>query len=97
MRPVDQRVDFILVDALKRHHVDLDLETGGLRRIDAPHDLAEITPSGDGAKLIWVKRVERDIDALDTLRLKLGRVFSELRAVGGERELFERAGREMPR
>jgi hypothetical protein len=35
VRPSEQAADLVLVDALERHGVDLHLQAGGLRGIDA--------------------------------------------------------------
>jgi hypothetical protein len=43
-----------------------------------------------------VERVERDVDALDAGILQVPRIFAELAAIGGQRQLVERAGFEMP-
>ena len=55
--------DLVLVYALQRDRVDLDLETRGLRGVDAGHHLVELAPAGDGAELVRVERVERHVDA----------------------------------
>ena len=84
--------DLVLVDAFERDGVDLHAQTGGKRRIDAGQHLVELAPARDSAELVRIERVERDIDALDAAGLELGRIFRQLRAVGGEGELLERAG-----
>ena len=65
VRPFDQVGEFVLVDALERDRVDLDLEAGRLRGIDAGEHLVEVAPAGDGAEFVGIERVERDVDALD--------------------------------
>ena len=75
VRPGHQVADFVFVDALERDRVDLDLQPGGLRGIDAGQHLVEIAPARDGAELVGIERVERDIDALDAVRLELGGIF----------------------
>ena len=97
MGPVDQRRDFVLVDALERHRIDLDAQAGGFRGRDAVEHLVELAPAGDRAELVGVERIERDVDPLPPMRGELLRIFRQLRAVGGERELVERAGAEMAR
>ena len=89
--------DFVFIDALERHGVDLHLQTGGKRRVNAGQHLVEIAPARDGAELVGIQRVERNIDALDAVRLELGGVFFQLRGVGGEREFLEGPAREMAR
>ncbi len=46
---------------------------------------------------VGVERVERDVDALDAAIRQFGGVARELRAVGRQRQLVERAAVEMPR
>ena len=46
VRPFDQAGEFVLVDALERDRVDLDLQTGGLRGVDPGQHLVERRPSG---------------------------------------------------
>ena len=45
----------------------LTLQPGRLRGIDAGQDLVELAPARDGAELVGVERVERDVDALDAV------------------------------
>ena len=54
--------------------------------------LGQIAPAGDGAELVGIERVERDVDALDAIALELGGIFAELRAVGGHGQFVQRAG-----
>ena len=89
--------DFVLVDAPERHRIDLDLEPGRLRGVDAGKHLVEIAPARDGAELVGVERIERDIDALDAVTCQLAGKARQLGAVGRQRQLVERAAREMPR
>ena len=97
VRPLHQVGEFVLVDALERDGVDLDLQAGGLRSVDPGEHLAEIAPARDRAEFIGVERVERNVDALDAVRPELGGVFGQLRAVGRQREFVERAGANMTR
>src|SRR6185437_11196408 len=97
MCPGEQGADFVLVDALERHRVDLDLKVGGKRGVDARKHLAKIAPARDGAKLVGIEGVERNVDAPDAVTFKLGGVFFQLRGVGGQRELLERAARQVTR
>ena len=46
MRPFEQGLDLVLVDALERHRVDLDLEAGLLRGVDARCSTLSDRPSG---------------------------------------------------
>ena len=90
--------NLVLVDALERDRVDLDLQARRLRGLDAGQHLVELAPARDGAELVGIERVERDVDALHAAgRRARAAYFGKLRAVGGERELVERAAREMAR
>ena len=70
-----QRRELVLVHALERDRVDLDLEPGRLRGVDAGQDLVELAPARDGAELVGIERVERDVDAPDAVTGELGGVF----------------------
>ncbi len=59
-----QRRELVVVDALERDRVDLDLQAGRLRGVDAGQHLGEIAPARDRAELVRIERVERDVDAL---------------------------------
>ena len=95
VRPLQQGWKFVLVHAFERHRVDLDLQSSCLRGIDPGQDLVQLTPARDGAELVGIERVERDVDAFDAAARELARIFRQLRTVGGERELVERSAREM--
>ena len=97
VRPGGHVGDLVLVDALERHGVDLDLQARLLRGIDAGHDLVEIAPAGDCAKLVRVERVDRDVDAFDAVTFQFGCVLLELRTVRRQRQLVQRAALEMAR
>ena len=97
VRPLDQTREFVFVDALERYRVDLDLEARFLRGVDAGEYLAERSPTGNGAEFIGVERIERHVDPTHAVRLDLLRIFPELRAVGGERQLLEAAGAQVAR
>ena len=68
--------NLVLVDALERDRVDLDLEAGGLGGVDAGDHLVELAPARDGAELVGIERVERDVDALDAAVVQLARRIS---------------------
>ena len=95
--PGDEVVQLVLVDALERDGVDLDPEPGLDRGVDAVHHLGEAAPAGDLRELRGVERVERDVDPPDAAVGELGREAAELAAVGGQRQLLERAGLEVAR
>ena len=87
MAPSNEIGQFLGVDALERHRVQFDLETRRLGRGDAFEHLQQGIAPGELGKPRAVECVERDIDPLHPrARQRLG-VFSELRAVGGERQL----------
>ena len=92
-----RRGDLVLVDALERDRVDLDAQARRLRGVDAGDHLVELAPARDGAELLGIERIERNIDALDAVIGELARVFRKLRAVGGQRQLVEIAGGEVAR
>ncbi len=88
-RPCDHLRGFLVVDALQRHGVDLDLEARRLRRVDPLHHLREIAPAGQSPEAVGVQRVERDVDALDPAIAKLRRIAGKLRAIGGDGQFVE--------
>jgi hypothetical protein len=55
----------------------------------------EVAPAGDLAELVGIERVDRHVDAADAVPVEIGGVFGQLRAVGGQRQFFERAGLEV--
>ena len=97
MRPFDQRFDLVLVDALQGDGVDLDREPGLLGGVDSRHDLRKVAPAGDAAELLGIEGVERHVDAPHAAGGEVAGEAGELRAVGGHRQLVERAGLEVPR
>src|ERR1700744_6001308 len=97
MGPFDQARKFVLVDALERYRINLDLQAGSLRRIDAGKHLVERAPARDGAKLSRIQRVEGNVDAPDAGGLEVSGVFAELRPIGGQSQLGEVASLEVPR
>ena len=90
-----QRARLAVVEPLERHGVDLDPETRLDRGVDALEHHAEIAPARDGAELVRVQRVERDIDPPDAAIGELMGEARELRAVGRQRHFVERAALEM--
>src|SRR5919197_2814744 len=78
VRPFQQRRKLVLVHAFEGHRIDLDLQPGRLRGIDSGQDLVKLTPARDGAELIDIQRVERDVDALDAATHELARIFRQL-------------------
>ena len=95
MRPVDERARLAVVEALERDGVDLDLQPRGGRGVDPLHDGRVVAPAGHRAELVGVERVERDVDPPDAAVGELVGVARELRAVGGQRDLVERAAVEV--
>src|SRR5436309_2086992 len=85
----------VLVDAFERHDVDLDGHSGRTGRRDAVEHLLDLAPAGDGPEFFRIERVERDVDAPDPVRGELAGKFGQLRTVGGQCELAERAGGKM--
>ncbi len=97
VRPLHQRGDFLLVHVLQRHRVDLHRKARGARGFDAIKHLVEIAPAGDGAEFRGVERIEGNVDAAHAAVAQFVGEARQLRAVGGQRQLIERAGSEMPR
>ena len=73
----------------------LTFRPGGVRRVDPRHHLVEVAPARHGAELVGIERVERDVDPPHAAIGELGGEAGELRAVGGQRQLVERAAVEM--
>ena len=98
MRPFDQPRKFVLVDALERDRVDLDLQAGGLRGVDAGEHLVQRPPARDGAEFLGIERVERDVDAPDAGRaLSSSAYLASCEPLVVERQFVERAGAQMAR
>ena len=89
--PGDEILDLVLVDAAQGHGVDLDPEAGGAGRVDARHHLAEPAPARDLGELVGIARVEGDVHPAHARGVEPLRMARQLAAVGGERELVERA------
>ena len=68
-----------------------------LRRVDAGKHLVQRTPARDGAEFLRIERIERHVEPPHASRLDLLRIFGELRAVGGQRQLVESAGAQVAR
>jgi hypothetical protein len=92
-----EREELVLVEALERDGVDLDLEARGLRRVDALEHLRQAAPAGDLGEFRLVERVERDVHAAHARGVEVGREAVELGAVRGEGEFLERPRLEMAR
>ena len=71
MSPFEQACNLFFVHILKRDSIDFDLQSCGLSCIDAGDDLVEVTPPCNGAELVDVESVERDINAVDAVSLEL--------------------------
>ena len=93
--PGDHPVELVLVDALERHGVDLDLEPRRLGGLDPGHHLVELAPAGDRGEAVAVQRVQRDVDPPHAGAREVAREPLELAAVGGERELVQRTRADM--
>ena len=91
VRPFHQRGDFFLVHVLERHRVDLDRKACVARGFDAGQNLVEIAPARDGAELLRIKCVERDVDAANAAVAQFAGEARQLRSVGGQRQFIERA------
>ena len=87
-------VELVVVDALQRHGVQLHLASpaSALAAKMPSITLSKLAPAGDRLELVGIQRVDRDVDpahARDGMQL-LGEA-RQLAAVGGQRQLFERA------
>ena len=89
MRPAHQIRDFVLVMALERHGVDLDVEASLRRGLDAVQDLGQFAPAGDAPEKFGVECIQRDIDASHAGIGKALRIAGELAAIGGERDFLQ--------
>ena len=89
MGPFDQERDFILVEALQRHGVELDLEPGLLGRGDSPQHVGQPVAAAEPFEQRAVHRIERDVDPPDPRGGKIAGVFLQLGAVGGERQFLQ--------
>ena len=94
--PGQHVAQLVLVHALQRDGVDLDLQPGRLGGGDAVQHLLEIAPAGDGGEFRRVQRVQRDVQPAHAGVIQLGCVFAELGAVGGQRQLVQPAALQMP-
>lgn len=64
--------------------------------VEPLHDAVEIAPAGDVAEFVAVERIERHVDAAHAAIGEFRGEFRKLRAVGGQRQLGERACAHMP-
>lgn len=69
--------------------IDLHLQSGCQRRIDAFEHPCQFAPAGDLAELVGVERVERDIDPPHAAIDEFGGKFGKLRSVGGECQFIQ--------
>ena len=97
MRPRDQAREFVLIHPLERDGIDLDLQAGRLRGVNAGKDLVQSAPACDVAEFRRIERVERDIYAHYAEGREIGRILPKLRTVGRERQLVETTGSEVAR
>jgi len=97
MRPLDQARKFIFVDAFERDRIDLDLQSGGLRGVDAA-----ITCSSDPQR-VMARNFSGSSVSSDTLMrpyahgLEFADIFGKLRAVGGQGQFVEIAAAQVTR
>ena len=74
----------------------LIVQAGLLGGVEAAHHLVEVAPARQLAELVRVERVHRHVHAPHADGGQLLGILGELAAVGGERQLVERAAVEMP-
>ena len=89
-------VEFVIVDTAQRHRVDLDREARRDCRVDAGKHPIEPPKARDGGEFGGVEGIERDVHPTHAGGMKRRGVAGELTGVGGQRELVERARREVP-
>ena len=77
--------------------VDLDRDPGGNRGVDPGDHAAKVAAAGDPGVSRGVEAIERDVGAADAMRGERHGMIGEVRAVGGQRQLVERARGEVPR
>ena len=94
--PMDHPGDLVLVQALERHHVDLDLEACACGGFNSAENLPEVAPPGDVPEPVGITAVEADIDAPDAAVEQHPSVPRELRAVGGHGQLVETVADPLP-
>jgi hypothetical protein len=95
--PLGHREQLVLVEAFQRHGVDFHLHASGGGGLDAFQHLRQAAPAGDLGEFRRVQRIDRDVDPFHPAIGQFGRVFRKLAAVGGQRQLFQRTGVQMPR
>ncbi|MNV36792.1 hypothetical protein D3C71_1282840 [compost metagenome] len=95
VREADHLRHFAIVEILERDRVQFDLQAGLLRRIDAFHHLAEVTPARDGFELVRIERIERDVDAPNAAIVKFLGVAGQLGPVCRQRQFVEVTGFDM--
>ena len=93
--PCGHRRQFCLVEAFQRDGVDLDPQPGILRRVDPAQHLRQTSPTGDVGEFLIVQRIKRDIHTAHARSIKIGGIAFQLAAIGGQRQLFQRAGVQM--
>ncbi len=96
MRPFDQRGDLVLIVLAQRHRIDLHMQASALGGVDAGEHLLQVAPAGQSAEALLVQRVERDVQPLHAAGGELIGEAGELRAIGGQRQLFQRPGLQVP-
>ncbi len=89
VRPFHEVGNLLLVEALQRHGVDLDLDASFFGSGDALQHLHQPIAAGKLLEQHAVHRVEADVDALHAGGGKLIRMARQLRAVGGEGQFFQ--------
>jgi hypothetical protein len=85
------------VVVLERHGVDLDLDPGRQGRVDPGQHLGQVAAPGQPAEQVGLEGVERDIDPPHAQPGQVGGVTRQLGAVGGQGQLVQGAGPQVPR
>lgn len=94
--PPEHVVQFDIVETFQRNGIDFDAKPGLCCRFEATEHLIEVAPAGNLTKFIGIERIERYVDSFDAAIDKLMGETCQLAAVRGQRQIFERAGFEVP-
>ncbi len=94
--PAQHWQDFIIIDALERHHVDLDRQSRRLRRFQPGEHRGNIAATGDMGKARWVAAVQTDIDPAHPCVGQHVGMVGQLGAIGRQRQFVQPAAQMPP-